>query len=115
MSELEPEIRKEVARLKRELGPQHQDTLNAQNNLAVICWRRGKFRESETMQRKVLNSMRSTLGEHHSDTVTVRDNLAISLRQRGRSAEADELALKSHIPHWPAAVATALLMACCVI
>ena len=74
------------------LGATHANTLNAQNNLAVVLWRKGKQSESLRLQREVVRSMEESLsGTDAVATRVARDNLATSLRQLGLNAEAEAL------------------------
>ena len=76
-----------VADSGRVLGPDHHDTLTAQNNLAVAYQEAGRSAEAVPLFERTLSGMERLLGPDHPDTVTTRNNLAVACRDAGRPAE----------------------------
>jgi tetratricopeptide (TPR) repeat protein len=81
------------ARAVREsaLGPDHPDTLNSRNNLAVAYYAAGRTAEAIALHEATLKLYEAKLGPDHPDTLTGRNNLAAAYRAAGRTAEAIRL------------------------
>ena len=77
-----------VADSQRVLGPDHPDTLTAQNNLAVAYQEAGRAAEAIPLFARSLEALERRLGSEHHDTVTTRNNLAVAYREAGQAAEA---------------------------
>ncbi|MBV9447685.1 MAG: tetratricopeptide repeat protein [Streptosporangiaceae bacterium] len=77
-----------VADSERVLGPDHPDTLTAQNNLAVAFQGVGRPAEAIPLFERALAAQERLLGPDYPDTVTTRNNLAVAYRDAGRPAEA---------------------------
>ncbi|OCK99064.1 TPR-like protein [Cenococcum geophilum 1.58] len=73
------------------LGPEHSDTLDSINNLALVLWSQGKYGEAEKMHRRVLGVREKVLGLEHSGTLNCINNLALVLRSQGRYGEAEKM------------------------
>jgi tetratricopeptide (TPR) repeat protein len=72
-------------------GGKHWETLANMNNLALIYWNQGKWREAAELQEKVLEAMTRTLGKEHPDTLMSMSNLASTYLTQGNLREAAEL------------------------
>jgi tetratricopeptide (TPR) repeat protein len=77
-----------VADSERVLGPDHPDTLTAQNNLAVAYQEAGRAADAIPLFARSLEALERRLGPDHRDAVTTRNNLAVAYREAGRAAEA---------------------------
>ena len=77
-----------VADSQRVLGPDHPDTLTAQNNLAVAYQEADRAAEAIPLFERTLEALERRLGPEHPDAVTTRNNLAVAYREAGRAAEA---------------------------
>src|SRR5207247_1824841 len=77
-----------VADSQRVLGPDHPDTLTAQNNLAVAYQEAGRAAEAIPLFVRSLEALERRLGPDHRDAMTTRNNLAVAYREAGRPAEA---------------------------
>jgi tetratricopeptide (TPR) repeat protein len=77
-----------VADSQRVLGPDHPDTLTAQNNLAVAYQQAARAVAAIPPFERALTALERRLGPEHRDTVTTRNNLAIAYREAGRPADA---------------------------
>src|SRR2546429_2369530 len=84
-----------VADSQRVLGPDHPDTLTAQNNLAVTYQRAGRAAEEVPLLERSLGALERRLGSEHPDAVVTRNNLAVAYREAGRAAEAVPLLERS--------------------
>lgn len=73
------------------LGPDHGDTLIAQNNVALVLAKLGSWREAETLMREALAGNRRLLGPGHPRTVTTMTNLGLLCLDMGKQAEATTL------------------------
>ncbi len=67
-----------VADSQRVLGPDHPDTLTAQNNLAVAYKEAGWSAEAIPLFERTLAALERLLGPEHPDAVTARNNLALA-------------------------------------
>ena len=73
------------------LGPDHPDTLQSMNSLAVVMAREGHYAAAEKSDRETLDVRRRVLGPGHPDTLNSMNNLAIVLVREGHYAEAEKL------------------------
>ncbi|MDO5697972.1 MAG: tetratricopeptide repeat protein, partial [Dermatophilus congolensis] len=71
--------------------PDHPDTLNTRNNLAIAYRAAGRTSEAITLNEATLTDRERLLGPDHPDTLNTRNNLAIAYRAVGRDGEADGL------------------------
>jgi tetratricopeptide (TPR) repeat protein len=65
-------------------GADHSDTLNAMNDLAVVCVEAGQLDRALSLQEVALKIQRAKLGEDHPDTLTSMHNLAIAYDDAGQ-------------------------------
>jgi serine/threonine protein kinase len=70
------------------LGPDHCDTLDGRNNLAVACRSAGRTTEAIALHEETLKLRTMKLGPDHPDTLISRNNLAAAYRSAGRTTEA---------------------------
>jgi serine/threonine protein kinase/Flp pilus assembly protein TadD len=75
----------------RILGPEHTDTLQATQNLAVVYFHQGKLDEAQKLTEQTLDSRRRLLGAAHKDTLKSMTYLAVILHDRGKREEAQKL------------------------
>jgi pentatricopeptide repeat protein len=76
---------------RRVLGPEHPDTLQSMNSLAVGLYLEGHYAEAEKLNRDTLDIRRRVLGPEHPDTLKSMNNLANCLGDGGHRAEAEKL------------------------
>ena len=60
----------------RALGPDHPETLNSLNSLAVVVDHRGEYKRAVTLYARVLPAREKALGPDHRDTLMTAGNLA---------------------------------------
>ena len=77
--------------LCRLLGPDHPDTLNSQNSLAVAYLAAGRVDEAVPLFEQILAVRQHTLGPDDSETLVSQNNLASAYQGAGRIAEAIRL------------------------
>ena len=77
-----------TADLERVLGPDHPDTLNARNSLAVAYQAAGRAADAIPLFEHILVAQQRVLGPKHPDTLTSQNNLAATYQDVGRFAEA---------------------------
>jgi tetratricopeptide (TPR) repeat protein len=75
-------------RLRRILGPDHEDTLTAGQQLARAMAGHGEFQAALELTDDLLARRRAVLGPHHRDTLTTAANRGVLLTVRGRFDEA---------------------------
>ncbi|KAK5689371.1 hypothetical protein LTR17_026301 [Elasticomyces elasticus] len=74
-----------------QLGGEHEETLWSK---AVVSWayrNRGRWKEAEELEVKVMETSRRVLGGEHPDTLSSMANLASTYRNQGRWNEANYL------------------------
>src|SRR6266568_2551640 len=76
---------------ERVLGPDHPNTANCLNNLAILYRNWGKYKQAEPLYLRALAIREKVLGTDHPDTVRVLSNYAKLLKKMGREGEAAEL------------------------
>jgi serine/threonine protein kinase/tetratricopeptide (TPR) repeat protein len=91
----EPHLEAAVEIRRRELGDNHNDTLDAMNNLAVLYDDQARYEDAETLYLETLETRTRVLGEDHLDTMTSVNNLASLYRVQARYDQAEPLYLKS--------------------
>jgi eukaryotic-like serine/threonine-protein kinase len=83
--------REEVAVRRRNLGPEHPDTLNAMTGLATALAAQGRLAEAEKLQREVLEAERRVVGVENSVTLSSMGALVETLSAEGSLGEAEKL------------------------
>ncbi|KAI9766209.1 MAG: hypothetical protein M1839_005011 [Geoglossum umbratile] len=73
------------------LGPEHPDTLNGMNIVAVALDSQGKYKAAEEMHRQALELRRKVLGPEHPGTLTSMNDLAGVLSNQGKYKAAEEM------------------------
>lgn len=71
------------------LGPNHPDTLDSGNNLALALRSQGNYAEAETQLREVIKLKEKVLGRENPSTLSSRNNLAATLHGQGKYPEAE--------------------------
>jgi tetratricopeptide (TPR) repeat protein len=77
-----------AADLDRALGPNHLETLNSQNSLAVAYRAADRVADAVPLFERTLVAQTRLLGADHLDTLMSQNNLAAAYRDVGRSVEA---------------------------
>jgi hypothetical protein len=62
------------------LGPEHPDTLQSRNNLAIGYRALGRYEEAVALDEETLKLRERVLGPEHPDTLQSRGNLASGYR-----------------------------------
>ena len=65
------------------LGPDHPDTLNSQNSLALAYWAAGQNDRAIPMLERTVAARSARLGPDHPDTLTSQNNLALVYKSAG--------------------------------
>jgi len=86
---------KAVKARERILGSDHEFTLNSMALLASIRYYQGKYRESEQMNRRVLEGYEKVLGKDNPETLATVDALAAALREQGKFDDAEKMIRKA--------------------
>ena len=76
-----------LADRERVLGPDHPDTLDSRDNLALAYQAAGRTDEAIPLHEQALAAYERVLGPDHPDTLTSRNNLANAYRAAGRTDE----------------------------
>ncbi|WP_165742322.1 CHAT domain-containing tetratricopeptide repeat protein [Candidatus Thiosymbion oneisti] len=87
--------REALALGERDLGREHQVTLTALSNLALLHYIKGRYGEAEPLYLRALEASERTLGRDHPNTLTGVGNLAALYRAQGRYGEAEPLYLRA--------------------
>jgi serine/threonine protein kinase/Tfp pilus assembly protein PilF len=87
----EPQLENALRLRTLALGPDHPETLDAVNDLALVRKQRGKLAEAEPLYRQNLDARRRVLGSEHPDTLLAINNLASLLAETGKLADAEQL------------------------
>jgi serine/threonine protein kinase/tetratricopeptide (TPR) repeat protein len=73
-----------VATRQDRLGPEHPDTLDSMNSLAVSYLAAGKLDKAVALHEETLHKRKKTLGVDHPDTLASMNNLALGYRSVGK-------------------------------
>ena len=73
------------------LGPNHPDTLHAQDDLAWNLSESGRLTEAEKLQRELVQRARRVLGAEHPETLGLTNRLAGTLLTVGKNVESEAL------------------------
>jgi len=90
-SEAESLLRRALEVRECNLGPDHRDTAQSQNELAVLLMLQGRFDEAEPLVRRALHILQTGLGPDHPEVAQVVNNLAALLDTRGQAVDAEHL------------------------
>lgn len=77
-----------VDRCTRALGPEHEQTLIAMNNLAIWSVGQGDYAKGEAVHRQLLDARTRKHGERHPDTIVSSRNVGSALLAQGRASDA---------------------------
>ncbi|WYZ42301.1 hypothetical protein EsH8_V_001196 [Colletotrichum jinshuiense] len=83
--------RRSVESLKRVLGEEHKDTLDAIHRLAFTLYYQNKYKEAEQVYRQALDGRKRVLGEEHKDTLHTIHSVAGTLYCQGKYKEAEQV------------------------
>jgi tetratricopeptide (TPR) repeat protein/predicted Ser/Thr protein kinase len=83
-----PLLERSAADLRRMLGPEHPDTLAADNFLGLGYLSVDRFADGIALLQKTRNARERTLGLDHPDTLASRNNLGNAYRYAGRDFDA---------------------------
>jgi serine/threonine protein kinase len=89
--EAEPQVARCLKLCQEQLGPEHPDTLEAVNELALLLGDQGKHTEAENLFRRNLEATRRVQGPEHPHTMRAVNNLALLLQAQGKYSEAESL------------------------
>jgi tetratricopeptide (TPR) repeat protein len=76
---------------KKELGPEHRDTLRTMRDVGSLLGRQGKYDAAKEMHQQVLELSQKVLGPEHPDTLNCMYNLANTLRSLGKYEAAEDM------------------------
>ena len=95
-AEAEPLYRQALAIREAALGPDHPDTAQSLNNLAVLLRIQGHlYGEAEELPRRALAIREAALGPDHPETAISLINLALLFQAQGRYREAEPLSRRA--------------------
>jgi eukaryotic-like serine/threonine-protein kinase len=77
---------------KQALGPEKEETLKSESDLAWTLDHEGKYAEAEKMDREVLTVEKRTLGATDRQTIRTMNNLGWTLHREGHEVEAETVA-----------------------
>ncbi len=72
---------------EKALGPDHPDTAQSLNNLAILYKNQGQYEQAEPLYQRALAIREKTLGPDHPETVRVRENYTNLLQMMKQKAE----------------------------
>ncbi|KAF5838935.1 hypothetical protein DUNSADRAFT_1951 [Dunaliella salina] len=75
---------------QKNLGPDHEDTLDAMDSLAYYLRKEGSYAEAEALYRDLVKLRKQTLGQHE-DTISALNGLSSCLEDQGNLSKAEEL------------------------
>jgi CHAT domain-containing protein/tetratricopeptide (TPR) repeat protein len=90
-AEAEQLFQRIVAKLARDLGEEHPDTLTSASNRAAILERLGRYEEAEKVYSRVLEVRHRLLGTEHPDTLATTHELAGLYASKGQFQKAETL------------------------
>ncbi len=96
MDAAEPHLRAALDLQRKELGPEHPQTLASEVELGLLLNDQGRTGDAIPMIREALGVSRRVLGEDHPDTLRTASALAWVLRGHGRNADAAPLFRRAH-------------------
>jgi tetratricopeptide (TPR) repeat protein/predicted Ser/Thr protein kinase len=76
---------------QRELGSEHDDTLDTMGSLATIYWDEGRYPQAELLYKDQLEIRRRVKGKESRETLTAMHNLASVYQNEGKYPEAESL------------------------
>ncbi len=94
-SRAQPLLERAVQIWTRTTGPDGPSALISRHNLADTLGRRGRYADSERLERATLDASRRVFGPVHPNTLRSMASLAISIENAGRLQEAEQLNRKA--------------------
>jgi serine/threonine protein kinase len=95
LSDLDKALRQQEKALdlrRRQLGPDHVETIGLMNDIGIILYSQGKRREAEKLFVETVEAKRRALGPEAPSTLRSANNLAVMLAEQGSYEEACKLA-----------------------
>jgi tetratricopeptide (TPR) repeat protein len=89
--EAEPLWKGDLAICEQMLGSEHQNTLGALNNLALLYKDQGKYEQAEPLYQRALVAYERVMGPEHPDTLSTVKNLANLYTVKGNYEQAEML------------------------
>ena len=83
--------RRELEIRERMQGPEHPNTLDSVNDLAIVLSRLGKHDEAEAMHRQAVEIKEKVLGPEHPSTLNSMNSLAVSLSHLGKHGKTEKM------------------------
>src|SRR5450755_1608167 len=87
-TEAEPLYVRALAINEQQLGPNHPDTANSLNNLALLYDNQGKYEQAKLLYQRALTIYEQQLGPDHPDTASSLNNLALLYDNQGKYEQA---------------------------
>ena len=84
LAKARPLLKRALAIREKQLGPEHPDTAESLNNLAMLLADHGALAEARPFFKRALAILEARLGPDHPDTRLVRRNLQRLPKSRGR-------------------------------
>ncbi len=82
---------------KQALGPEKEETLKSESDLAWTLDHEGEYAEAEKLEREVLAAEHRTMGATDPQTIRTMNNLGWTLHRGGHPAEAEKVELGSSV------------------
>jgi tetratricopeptide (TPR) repeat protein len=80
---------------EKALGPDHVETAQSLNNVALVYRNQGRYKESEPLHQRALRIREESLSPDHPGIAESLNNLALVYRYQGRYPEAEPLCLRA--------------------
>jgi eukaryotic-like serine/threonine-protein kinase len=90
----QPHMERALELRRRELGPEHRETLTSMNNLAALYEAQGQYEKAERLFTQALDAHRRLLGIEHPDTLKSMNNMAFLYEGRGQYEKAEPMYLQ---------------------
>jgi tetratricopeptide (TPR) repeat protein len=91
----EPHLREQVRIRASQLGPEHEDTCRATNDLGLLLIKHGKYADAEALFKGAIPTHERVFGRRHAITLQSLDGLSALYVEQGRAAEAEPLLRES--------------------
>ena len=82
---------------KQALGPEKEETLKSESDLAWTLDHEGKYAEAVKLEREVLAAEKRTMGAEDAQTIRTMNNLGWTLQRGGHNAEAEQMERASSV------------------
>jgi serine/threonine protein kinase len=87
----QPQLEQSLENSRQTLGTDHPDTLTAMDDLAMLYYEQGRYKEAETLCTAALEGRRRVLGGEHRDTLLSMSNLAEIYEIQAKFPDAEAL------------------------